>query len=71
MLYIERVEWTVSHLMKSFLIVERSHRLLYLYTVTHDKIMMQDFISDASLERVARNKSDWIQTEFRVIVISC
>jgi len=29
---IERVEWTVLHMMKSMQIVERSRRLLYLYT---------------------------------------
>ncbi len=29
---IERVEWTVLHMMKSMQIVERSYRLLYLYT---------------------------------------
>ena len=38
--------------------MKRNHRLLYLYTVTHDKVAMRDFISDASLEKAARNKSD-------------
>ena len=32
MQFIERVEWTVLHMMKSMQIVERSCRLLYLYT---------------------------------------
>ncbi len=32
MWFIERVEWTVLHMMKSMQIVERSRRLLYLYT---------------------------------------
>ncbi len=69
--FIERIERTVSHMVKSLLIVKRSHRLLYLYTVTHGKVATRDFTSDASLERAARNKPDWIQTEFRAIAISC
>ena len=57
--------------MKSIYIIERSCRLLYLYTVTYDKAATRNFISDASLKKAVRNKSDWIQTEFKVIAISC
>ncbi len=40
--------------------MKKSHKLLYLYTVMHDKVAMHDFISDANLKKAARNKSDWI-----------
>ncbi len=44
-------------MMKSLLIIKKSYRLLYLYTVTYDKVATRDFIFNASLRRVTKNKS--------------
>ncbi len=57
--FIERVGRTVSHMMES------------IYTVTHGKAAARGFTPDASLERAARNKPDWIQTGSRATAISC
>ena len=43
--------------MKSLLIIKRSFRLFYLYTITRNKVTTRDIISNASLKRATNNKS--------------
>ncbi len=34
----------------------------------HDKVVIYNFISDASLKKAARNKSDWIQSYYNKLL---